>query len=93
MIEESEKRGTAGVKSHTGLLKKKIVNIKAYSSINELRHFNLRLYGNTTMWELKEIISANVNYCIDFIRVVINGYELKNSDNGKTIINMNVRIV
>jgi ubiquitin carboxyl-terminal hydrolase 34 len=89
MIEESEKRGTAGVKSHSGLLKKKIVTVKVYSNLGqELKEFNLRVYGNTTMWELKEIISSNVKYCVDFLRVVVNNYELKNSDNGKTVINM-----
>jgi hypothetical protein len=91
MIEESEKRGTAGVKSHSGLLKKKIVTVRVYSNLGpELNSFPLRIYGNTTMWELKEIISTKVKYCIDFLKVVINSYELNNSDNGKTVMNMNV---
>ena len=57
MIEESEKRGTVRIKSHAGILKRNIINVKINSSIGyfNLREFNLRLYSNTTIWELKEL--------------------------------------
>ena len=90
MIEESEKRGTAGVKSHSGLLKKKIFNLKISSSLRSQKDFDLRIYGNTTIWELKEIIAKNSKYCLDFLKININGYELKSSDNGKTLIELEV---
>jgi hypothetical protein len=90
MIEESEKRGTAGVKSHSGLLKRKIINLKITSSLRTQKDIDLRIYGNTTIWELKEIISYNCKYCLDFLKININGYELKSSDNGKTIMELEV---
>lgn len=94
MIEESEKRGTARIKSHSGLLKRKILNLKAtWGFSNNAKEAKLKVFGNTTVWELKEIISKKFNYCVDFLRVTIhNGYELKNSDNGKTILEMQVKI-
>lgn len=93
MIEESEKRGTARIKSHSGLLKKKILSLKAVSMMGSTyKDVKLRLFGNTTIWELREIIGEKFNYCIDFLRIVIkDSYDIKHSDNGKTLLEMKVK--
>lgn len=90
MIEESEKRGTAGIKSHAALLKSKILNIKVSSTIPNTDDFAIRVYGNITIWELKEMISNRLKYCIDFIKFTIDkSTDLKNSENGKTVLELN----
>lgn len=93
IIEESERKGTARVKSHSALLKKKIVEIKVISYIPRVDDFKLRLYGNTTLWELKEIISKKVELGIDFLRIQIGNSDIPNSDHGKTLIDLNVIII
>ena len=90
MIQESEKKGTAHIKSHFGLQKRKILNIKVLSQNAKLNNCSVTVYGNTTMWELKEIISKKIKACVDFIKLEINKVELQDNDNGKTCIDMKV---
>ena len=92
MLEESEKNGTAGVKSHSGLLKRNIITLKIIDNIERNNEFFIKVYSNTTMWDLKEIISKKIKICFDFLKFTLkNNYELKNTDNGKNILEMNVR--
>jgi len=90
MIEESEKSGTARVKGHIGLQKRKIYKLKILSQNFRLEDFEVNVYGNTTMWELREIVSKKAKASVDFIKLEIKRQELKNSSNGKTIIDMKV---
>ena len=94
-IEESEKRGTANIKSHAGILKKKTVNVKISSTVGNLdsRDFALKIYANTTIWELKQLISRRLQYSHDFLKIVIqkNEYELKSTDNGKSVMDFDLR--
>ena len=88
MIEESEKKGTARVKSHFGLQKRKIMKFKVTSQTSRVEDCVVRVYGNTTMWDLKEIIANKSKVCVDFIKLQINKEELVNTDHGKTVIDM-----
>ena len=93
MLEESEKNGTAGVKSHSGLLKRNIISLKVIDNIERNTEFFIRVYSNTTMWDLKVIIGKKIKICFDFLKFTIkNNFELKNTDNGKNILEMNVSI-
>jgi len=93
MIQESEKMGTAHVKSHFGLQKKKIYKLKILSQTYRINDCEVVVYGNTTMWELKEIISKKVKASVDFIKLEIKKNVLKESSNGKSIIDMQVRFI
>lgn len=89
MIEESEKKGTARVKSHTGLLKKKVVTLKILDSTEKQSEFFIKVYGNTTMWDLKEILAKKASVCVDFIKITLpKNLELEDTDHGRTIIDI-----
>jgi len=90
MIEESEKKGTARVKSHAGLIKNKIIKIKINSFISKVPDSYIKVFGNTTIWDLKEIISKKVGVAVDFLKLRIENYEVVDTDNGKTIQDFNV---
>jgi ubiquitin C-terminal hydrolase len=94
MVEESEKRGTVNIKSHAGILKKKILNIKICASCGfvNLRDFSLKIYANTTIWELKQLITQKLEYNFEFLKIFLskNNYELKSTDNGKTLLDLNI---
>ncbi len=92
MIEESEKKGTAMIKSHAGLIKKKVINLNINSYIHRVDDFKLKLYANTTFWELKEIISKRVSISFDFLIVKINHEIVNENFNGKTLYEINVII-
>lgn len=91
MIEKSEVKGTARVKSHSGLLKQKILilNINDDTSTN-YNEFEVRVYGNTTIWEMKEILSKKINVTVDFLKFIYKREEIKNTDHGKTLIDLKV---
>jgi len=85
MIEESEKKGTARVKSHSGLIKNKILKLKINSFISKVPDSYIKVFGNTTIWDLKEIISKKVGVAVDFLKIRIENYDVCDTDNGKTI--------
>ena len=88
IIEESEKTGTANIKSHSALLKKSIIEVKIISFINTKSINKLKLYSNTTIWELIQIISNKINISGDFIEVSIKN-TIANTDNNNKKINNN----
>lgn len=90
MIEESEKKGTAGIKSHSGLIKNKVININVSSYIQRVDDFKLKLYANTTFWELKQIIAKKTSIALDFLKLKVNEEIVSDSCNGKTIVELNV---
>lgn len=91
MIEESEKKGTAQIKSHSGLIKNKVINLTVKSFLQRVDDFKLKLYANTTFWELKEIISKKASIAMDFLKIKINSEVVSDNKNGKTIIELNVK--
>jgi len=90
MIAESEKKGTARVKSHFGLQKRKIMKFKVSSLSQRASDCVVNVYCNTTMWELKEIVAKKSQVCVDFIKLQIGKEELLNTDHGKTVIGKKV---
>ena len=101
LIFDSERSGTFGVKSHSGLLKKKIITIRV-NSFMQAPDFNVKVYGNTTIWDLKEIISRKAEAASDFlnyhytlfnsndnVRHDFLNIELNSNDNGKTVMDLN----
>lgn len=90
MIEESEKKGTAGIKSHSALIKNKVINITVSSYILRVNDFKLKLYANTTFWELKEIVSKKSSIALDLLKIKINQELINDNSNGKTITELNV---
>ncbi len=90
MIEESEKKGTSGIKSHSGLIKNKVINLNVSSYIHRIDDFKLKLYANTTFWELKEIIAQKTSIAVDFLRIKVNQEFVSDSCNGKTIVELSV---
>ena len=91
MIEESEKKGTGRVKSHSGLIKNKIIKLKINSFISKVPDSYIKVFGNTTIWDLKEIISKKVGVAVDFLKLRIENYDVVDTDNGKTITDFNVK--
>jgi hypothetical protein len=91
MIEESEKKGTARVKSHSGLIKNKILKLKINSFIPKTPDSFIKVFGNTTIWDLKEIISKKVGVAVDFLKLRLDNYDVVDTDNGKTIQDFNVK--
>lgn len=90
MIYESEKKGTTKMKSHSALLKNKVIQIKFVSLISKVDDFYLRLYANTTIWELKEIISKKISVAIDFIQLLKTEKPIEDTQNGNTLLDLNV---
>lgn len=90
MIEESEKKGTARIKSHSGLIKNKIITLKINSFISKVPDSYIKVFGNTTVWDLKEIISKKVCVAVDFLKLRIDSTDLIETDNGKTVLELNV---
>lgn len=88
MIEESEKRGTANVKSHSCILRGKPVSIKISneSSID----LTLKVHTNVTIWDIKNIISSKLKISFDFLNFKINDKEVNDIDNGKTLNDLKV---
>ncbi len=90
MIQTSEKNGTARVKTHKGLQKRKIYTIRGTVDQARIPDFEVQVYENTTMWELREIVSKKINTSVEFFKAIIKRQELKDDFNGKTITEMKV---
>lgn len=89
LIEESEKNGTAGLKSHNALLKSSILNLRIVTV--KYNDIFIKVYENTTIWELKEILARKVNIVVDFIKIKIKGdYEITSNDHGCTIVSLGI---
>ena len=85
MLAESELHGTGKVKSHQGLKKgsKITLNIQSTFQVGE-RKYQISVYENTTLWELKEIMSKKLRQPIELIKLC-NINEIKESNNGSTM--------
>jgi hypothetical protein len=91
LIEKSEVNGTARVKSHTGLIKQKVIRLNIIDDTSSKFHeFQIKVYGNTTIWELKEILSKKINVYVDFLRFMYQRQEISSCDHGKTLIDLKV---
>ena len=92
MIEKSEEKGTARVKSHSGLIKQKVLKLNIIDDTSsKFNEFSIKVYGNTTIWELKEILSKKINVSVDFLRFIYQREEIRNTDHGKTLMDLKVK--
>ncbi len=108
LIEETEKKGTASCISHNSLLKSSLITLKidnalnvkggaAYSSsntnkINNEKSFTLKVYSNTTLWDLKNLISKKINTLPEGIRLnTNNSKDITDKDHGKTLSELNLK--
>ena len=78
LIEETEKKGTAGVISHSSILKsRKIVlnitnDIRSRFIIHEMEQsFTLTVYANLTIWDLKILLAKRLNIIPEIIRLTL----------------------
>ena len=100
MIEESEKKGTAGVKSHGSISKKRNITITVLNKISskltksEVKEFAVKVNGNINIWELKELIAFNLGTTPHILKLYLGNYvvtsdnlnqEISIKDHGKTI--------
>jgi len=107
LIEESEKKGTAGCVSHNSLLKSSIITLKIENSINLKgssaayaresqnnnnnnsnieKNFTIKVYSNTTLWDLKKLIATKIHTLPEGIRInTNNSKDITDNDHGKTL--------
>ena len=89
MIDESERKGTGGLKSHSALLKGDLVTLSVTNNLSSKnKKFDLHVYSNTTIWELKRAIGKQVESSAECIRILYMGTEVKDCDNGKTLADL-----
>ena len=102
LIKESEKFGTAGLTSHQGLHKGNLIIIKVTQNLGYIFNtppFDMEIYLNTTIYDLKKEISQKVNCHFDFIKFIVNfskpggdnkmqQHELTLEENGETLFSM-----
>ncbi len=108
LVEESEILGLAGVKSHSSILKKRIMTINIQNLIPtnkilpKLNNFELTVFGNTTIWEIKELIAKKLEINPGIIMLHIKdssisgdskslGQEISPKDHGKTLIERKIK--
>ena len=89
MIEESERKGTSGLKSHSGLLKGDLISLVIYNNlttgIDIPKKMNVQTYENTTVWELKIELGKYFNCSTSCIKLKIDLQEVKDTENGKAL--------
>lgn len=78
LIEDTEKKGTAGVLSHSSILKNKIVGLNIINDIKfrSIGHemessFSLTVYGNVTIWDLKILLAKRLKIIPELIKITI----------------------
>ena len=97
LLDESEKHGIGNLKSHTGLVKGELLS---FSVANEItsgsdvpKKVDLKLYSNTTVYELRLEISKQIKVTWDQIKLLRSNAqkEIKDNENGKTIGDIRIR--
>lgn len=91
MIVDSERNGTGRIKAHSALSKQKILKLRLNSYFRGVPDQFLLFYANTTIWELKELISQHIKKGLKYIRFSYrNHHEIPDIDNGKTLQELKV---
>ena len=89
MIEESERKGTSGLKSHSGLLKGELLSLVIFNNLTDgsdiPKKMNVETYENTTVWELKIELGKYFNSSPCCIKLKIDFQEVKDTENGKAL--------
>jgi len=99
-MEECEKQGTGGLRSHSALLKGDVHNVNVINHITYHpynsdipKKLEFKVYSNTTIWELRCMIGKKVKCLSDQFRILrtFSQKEIKDSDNGKTLSEIRMR--
>ncbi len=89
MIDESERKGTGRLKSHSALLKGYMIDFVVHNNVTSgktiPKKLEVQAYANTTVWELKAELGKYVESSAECIKMSVGNKELKDTDNGKTI--------
>jgi len=86
MIEESEKKGTGGIKAHNALIKGKVITLTIKNEVtNILDKVKLEVNGSITIWELKMEIGKLIDYNPNCMKLYIEVLTIKSKDNGKRL--------
>eukprot|EP01022_Parablepharisma_sp_SALTPOND_P017473 TRINITY_DN27_c0_g1_i1.p1 TRINITY_DN27_c0_g1~~TRINITY_DN27_c0_g1_i1.p1 ORF type:complete len:1307 (-),score=219.52 TRINITY_DN27_c0_g1_i1:4411-8331(-) len=89
MIDESERKGTGRLKSHSALLKGYLISLVVHNNLTSgktvPKKLEIETYSNTTIWELKAELGKYVEASPECMKVSVGAKELKDTDNGKTI--------
>lgn len=94
-ISQSERKGTTGLKQQRSLLKGELLDkivINNLVSYNKTigRRFELALYSNATVYDIKRIVGAVNKVPAEYVRLVRSSTtsEIKDMDNGKTLADL-----
>lgn len=99
-LEESEKRGTGGLKSHSAMLRGDlytitIINQVSYTtnSVHIPKKADFKVHGNTSVWELRCMAGKTVKLYSDQVRLArsLTRVEIKENENGKTIAELRLK--
>ena len=89
MIDESERSGTGGLKSHCALLKGDLIEMVIRNNLTTgktiPKKMEVEAYSNTTIWELKTEIGKYLESSPDCMKLSIGNKDVKETDHGKTI--------
>lgn len=91
MISDSEGNGTARVKAHSALSKQNTLKIKLNAFFPTVPDQFFVFFGNTTIWEVKELIAQSIAKNIQYIGFYYtHTEEIPEADNGKTLLELKV---
>jgi len=94
LIEESEKKGTAGCISHSSILRTSIKVINVSNALyhsksmpkDVLTNFTLKVFANTTLWDLKKIFAKKCKVIPEAIKITSTTLkDITENDHGKTL--------
>ena len=88
LIEESEKKGTAGCVSHSASLKSFDITLNIKNSISPKieKEFNITVKSNMTIWDFKKEVAQKINVSPECIKMTIySSVDLNDTDNGKLV--------
>ena len=100
-MDECEKKGTGGLQPHGSMLKGDlhtltfINHISYYPYPSDMqKKFELKVFSNTTIWELRCLVGQQVKCLNDQFRILrsFSGKEVKDNENGKTLSEIRVRL-
>lgn len=89
MIDESERNGTGGLKSHSALLKGELIEVIIRNNLTSgktiPKRMEVNVNSNVTIWELKAEIGKYIESSPECMKLAFGTKEIKDTDHGKTI--------
>ncbi len=89
MIDESERRGTGGVRSHNAILKGEKIDFVVHNKVTQGKNIPQRMdiqtNSNATIWELKVELGRLIDCSAECMKLTVDRRELRDTDHGKTV--------